>query len=227
MNPPPAPQQYQALAHAPSMISQSIHSVPTALPKQLNGYQASLTSPPSLPFPPPSMTLSSHVEIAQTQIPSSDPLLSLGQQPAGNTCPESSFQFTQPLLNPRIHEIQQQISLPDSSPPSSSAKSGNDDLNRLNGPSDASGDGRTEAPSALLASLRQSTCLYDLPRTQLEQLVGEVVQEEGFAKLASYTLLRKNHYLVINRHVFFCADGDFEFDVGSKKLRGGLMFLTF
>ena len=186
MNPPPAPQQqHQGLAQAPSMVSQSTPSVHTTLPKHMYNYQSSLTSSSSLPFPQHSMTLSSHGEIAQTQTPLSYPL---GQQSTGNTRPESSFQCTQPSPNPHIHEIQHQTSLPESSPPSSSARSGNDDPNGLHRPSDAPGDGGTGSPSALLASLRESTCLYDLPRTQLEQLVGEVVREEGFVKLASHTL---------------------------------------
>ena len=38
---------------------------------------------------------------------------------------------------------------------------------------------------AIIASLRESTKLYDLSRVELEKLVGQVVREEGFSKLVS------------------------------------------
>jgi len=37
--------------------------------------------------------------------------------------------------------------------------------------------------SALLTSLTEPTKLYSLPRTTLEQLVGDVVREDGFMRL--------------------------------------------
>ena len=39
---------------------------------------------------------------------------------------------------------------------------------------------------AFLASLRETPTLYDLSQAELEQLVGEVIREEGFVKLVSF-----------------------------------------
>ena len=46
----------------------------------------------------------------------------------------------------------------------------------------------------IIASLRESTKLYDLSRVELEKLVGQVVREEGFLKLVScpFSLLRRH-----------------------------------
>ncbi|KAG6885906.1 hypothetical protein C0993_007924 [Termitomyces sp. T159_Od127] len=154
--------------------------MPTTLSKQVTGYQTSLTSSPDMPLPQSSTTLSSHAEANQTQAPSSNTLLSISQPTTGNTLPESSFRSTQALLNPPIHDLHQQTSLSDSSPPSSSATS-----TRLSTGAPGDSDAKKQLSSALLASIRQSTRLYDLSRTELEQLVGEVVREEGFAELVS------------------------------------------
>jgi len=39
---------------------------------------------------------------------------------------------------------------------------------------------------AFLASLCETTTLYDLSQSELEQLVGEVIREAGFVKLVSF-----------------------------------------
>ncbi|KAF5380461.1 hypothetical protein D9615_004626 [Tricholomella constricta] len=94
-----------------------------------------------------------------------------------------SIKPSQLPAHPRVQNLQQQPALPSSSPPTSSAKS---DCN-CNGlsmpPSTASGDAPVDSGSAILASLGESTSLYDLPPATLEQLVGDVVREEGFTKL--------------------------------------------
>lgn len=177
INLPPA---QQSRSNHPSIVYQATHPIPTTLSKQATGYQNLLTSSPNIPFLHSSTTLSSHAEVNPARLPSSDTLLSNGQQTTSNTLPESSFNSTQTPLNPRIHELHQQTSLSDSSPPNSSAISQN-----INTNAGVPGESSAELPSALLASIRQSTRLYDLPRSQLEQLVSEVVREEGFAELAS------------------------------------------
>ena len=75
-------------------------------------------------------------------------------------------------------------SLPNSSPPTSSSRSINDNNMTVNVI-----PGRNTA-SALLDALSETTVLYDLPQSELEQLVGEVVREEGFTKLVCHLLLQ-------------------------------------
>ncbi|RDB25298.1 hypothetical protein Hypma_007667 [Hypsizygus marmoreus] len=84
---------------------------------------------------------------------------------------------SQHWLRPTVQDIQKQTSLPDSSPPTSSGKSTSNDNNALR---------HDETTAALLASLRETTALYDLDRASLEQLLGEVVREDGFLKLLEH-----------------------------------------
>jgi len=75
--------------------------------------------------------------------------------------------------------------LPNSSPPTSSARSINDN-NNLPPTVNAIPGGNTA--SALLDALSETTGLYDLSHSELEQLVGQVVREEGFTKLVCHLL---------------------------------------
>jgi len=82
---------------------------------------------------------------------------------------------------PTIQDLQKQASLPSSSPPTSSAKTSNTNQPHVS----SAGDDAAVNPNAgaFLASLTEEAKLYSLPRTVLEQVIGDVVHEDGFAKL--------------------------------------------
>jgi hypothetical protein len=98
--------------------------------------------------------------------------------------------------------IVNRLSAPDSSPPSSSL---NDSqrvilppppfITAQNSPRTAASsvsnpnlhkDDNPSSRDLFLASLRETPSLYNLPRAELEKLVGLVVREEGFAKLVRW-----------------------------------------
>lgn len=79
-----------------------------------------------------------------------------------------------------IQDLQKQIT---SSPPTSSVTTGTD-INKCHG---AANDAMVDTNSrAILTSLTEPTSLYSLPRITLEQLVGDVVREDGFVRLVGY-----------------------------------------
>lgn len=82
--------------------------------------------------------------------------------------------------HPIIQDLQKQVSLPNSSPPTSSGRSGADTNKSHIANSNTIVDANN---SAILTSLAEATELYSLPRTTLEQLVGDIVREDGFVKL--------------------------------------------
>lgn len=119
--------------------------------------------------------------------------------------------FAQIQALPTYPDLLKKTSLPKSSPPTSSAQS----IPRLPTlPSSASDD---EQASALLLSLRELTALYDLPPSVLEQLVGEVVREDGFVKLVRAKLIIYGTLRNIR------ADGEPQCDVEGEELCGYLI----
>ncbi|EGO00111.1 hypothetical protein SERLA73DRAFT_72850 [Serpula lacrymans var. lacrymans S7.3] len=81
-------------------------------------------------------------------------------------------------------------SLPDSSQPSYASRNDSDMMPPPPLPSSAPRPVEVTGPqvpdaftSEFLASLRETPALYDLPQAELEDLVGHVIREEGFAKL--------------------------------------------
>ncbi|KAF9220303.1 hypothetical protein BS17DRAFT_882493 [Gyrodon lividus] len=114
------------------------------------------------------------------------------------TCSETSRKTDPPVNDRKAVTLSNsshpaQNSLPNSSQPSSSAHSSAMMLPPAPRRVSPSADVRTQPPSRrvnteidgsqLLASLSDPLSLYDLSRTDLESLVGQVVREEGFAQL--------------------------------------------
>ncbi|GLB37657.1 hypothetical protein LshimejAT787_0407080 [Lyophyllum shimeji] len=201
MNPPSAPivmpnsqHHHGSIAHIPANCPPPAPPA-TMVQQPRHPLQASFSSSPSLAFQSsvqPTVYSSSplRVETSDFRIPSSSTALPALEQPGVNAPTTDhlaqsmtySKQFSQPPTNTRVQDLQQQTSLPSSSPPASSARSAHH--NGLTTPtSTASGELPADQASAIVASLRESTSLYDLPRAALEQLIAEVVREEGFPKL--------------------------------------------
>ncbi|KAG6813368.1 hypothetical protein H0H92_011634 [Tricholoma furcatifolium] len=182
LNPPPIPQQQRETSIAPSIISQQ--------PCMSAIAQAPASSPSS--FVHPSAISSTPIlQNSQAQLPSSSPPLFLGQHSTNSVSlsdPLDRISCTTTKID--VLPIQRQTTtLPNPSPPASSAKSDVDNvIDKASETTSGSVTGTSSTSTEFLASLRESTQLYDLPRTQLEQLIGEVVREEGFPKLASHPL---------------------------------------
>ncbi|KAG6831830.1 hypothetical protein H0H87_003749 [Tephrocybe sp. NHM501043] len=186
MNPPPLPPQ-ASVTYPPSIVPQSptfasnvpirSHGSKTPLSSTQNAAFSSDTPAPFLSSVEPSEARSTTSSLPPRQSSIAHPLSLPSQHPQNST-------------NSSTNALEQHTSLASSSPPTSSAKSA---INITNDPrhSDVTGEPATTTnpKSALLASLRDSTYLYDLPHVKLEQLVGDVVREEGFAKLASQFIL--------------------------------------
>ncbi|KAF8070674.1 hypothetical protein FPV67DRAFT_1561418 [Lyophyllum atratum] len=211
MNPPPVlinmassqTQRQGAIAYTSTTVAPPA-SISTIAEQSRHDYQVPLSSSQYLASKSsmrPNTYSSSPlpVETNDFQVSSSSTSLPAFQKPGSNGFATHNVsgptthanQFPQHPIIPRIQELQQQTPLPSSSPPTSSAKSASSFHGLITPPSTAGGEvppnvipGLSADPaSAILASLRESTSLYDLPRTTLEQLIGDVVREEGFPKL--------------------------------------------
>ncbi|KAG6850952.1 hypothetical protein H0H93_005821 [Arthromyces matolae] len=172
MNPPPVPlQSYRttSLVHAPSQLARS-ESMAPQLPIQ--GAQTPFSTSPSLPLP---INLSSNAPTSQNSMPSSSPII---QSTIDTHLANPSQQSIYVSCNPLVQETQPEVLVKIPSP--TTAVNRNENAETCVSPTTVGGS----APeSPFLASLRESTDMYHLSRAQLEQLVGEVVREEGFAKL--------------------------------------------
>jgi hypothetical protein len=173
-----------------------------------------LVIPPTSRNPPPSApdyTLSSSpmhppiishsaLNIDSSSRPPSSPVVIL---PSNSAVPQS-FQLNTnsapapPTLPPSVagkptHAIHSSSSnnssLPESSPPTSSLNSISNNANLMPPPRlpSAALSASVHPTDLFMASLREIPILYDLPRRELENLVAEVVREEGFPKLVRFS----------------------------------------
>lgn len=139
---------------------------------------------------------------AHTTTASGQPLLITYPNERGPVMPHPFLQSNgamapaeQPALcNSRSDHHTPSSSLPSSSPPFSNSSvvpppsiANEVGSENINGPETShSMPARTQAPvspAAFIEDLRESTALYDLPSTDLEKLVAQVVREEGFVTL--------------------------------------------
>ena len=193
--PPPAPKPMNPPSSLPDPLdvhphSFAVRSAPIAPASQplFSSSQSSLLTPL-----PPSVFTSSPLNIHSSSSVAPFSSLSL------STLPASGFDIPlNPITNekngmpahlqtaPAIPNYPSGTSLPNSSPPTSSARSINDNNNLPRTGNVIPGG---SAASALLDALSETTALYDLPHSELERLVGEVVREEGFTKLVCHLSL--------------------------------------
>lgn len=86
-------------------------------------------------------------------------------------------------------ETRHPSALPKPLPPTSSINAGNV-VNPVLMSSPLATDGVSDTNTdfnGLLCSLTETTKLYDLPRGDLERLIGDIVHEDGFVKLVGFT----------------------------------------
>jgi hypothetical protein len=190
----------QPLVTPPSKVSRTQTSI--------SAFQAPLSSSQNVPFiapqaepraniymPPPINMETSNIPSLSSSGPRRPNIEMLVVPP--DFGPESQavrsiYPTTQPA-NPIIQDLQKQISLPSSSPPTSSASASNN-LSLHATSTDSNSD-------AILSSLQESSDLYDLPLATLEKLVGDVVREDGFAKLVRFLTYDSDRKLLMDTYV--------------------------
>ncbi|KAJ2918602.1 hypothetical protein MD484_g1811, partial [Candolleomyces efflorescens] len=109
----------------------------------------------------------------------------------GNRLPRPTNDMPEIPVHLHHHQPMQQYSssqLPPSSPlpPSEHGSSGPQKI--ASSSSSSQSTSQADAASAILASLRETTGLYDLSNQALESVVAEVVREDGFQQLVSLPL---------------------------------------